>query len=99
MANYLKINKKPGWVVSLLLKAYVYFFRFSNFDFGSLLYIGVTAISAPQNTLRSLLFRDSNHVSPAYFIVKSTTPATLKSKPSEMPLFWRLNPSNDELHI
>ena len=71
MANHLKINKKPGWVVSLLLKAYVNFFRFSNFDFGSLLYIGVTAISAPQNTLRSLLFRDSNHVSPAYFIVKS----------------------------
>lgn len=37
MDNYLKINKKPGWVAPLLLKAYVNFFRFSNFDFGSLL--------------------------------------------------------------
>lgn len=72
MANYLKINKKPGWVVSLLLKAYVNFFRFSNFDFGSLLYIRVTAISAPQNTLRSLQFRDSNHVLPAYFTLNQS---------------------------
>lgn len=71
MANYLKINKKPGWVAPLLLKAYVNFSRFSNFDFGSLLYIGVATISAPQNALKSLQFEDSNHVSPAYFTLKS----------------------------
>ena len=56
MANYLKINKKPGWVPPLLFKADVNFFQISNLVFGKYYTGRLGIISAPQNTPESSNF-------------------------------------------
>lgn len=50
MANYLKINKKPGWVAPLLFKADVNFSQISNLVFGRCYTGRIGIIPAPQNT-------------------------------------------------
>lgn len=67
MANYLKINKKPGWVAPLLFKADVNFSQFSNLVFGSCFTGRMSAIPAPQNPFESTQFSSQKSASNHHF--------------------------------